>query len=35
MHFSWGIGFLVACAEHGPPVEAIARAAGRPPGAPE
>ena len=35
MHFSWGIGFLVACAEHGPPVEAIARAAGRPPGEPE
>lgn len=28
MHFSWGVGFLVACTQHGPPVEAITRAAG-------
>ena len=32
MHFSWGLGFLVACAEHGPPTEAIVRAV-RPPAA--
>jgi hypothetical protein len=30
MHFAWGTGFLVGCAKEGPPVAAIARAAGRP-----
>jgi glycosyltransferase involved in cell wall biosynthesis len=29
MHFSWGAGFLVACATHGPPLKALARVAGR------
>ena len=28
MHFSWGVGFLIACAKHGPPMAALARAAG-------